>query len=197
MSHKTNDYFNSHEVTNMIINNNQLPFFINKVKSDQGLKNEGMESGLTAGKDLSNFQVQKKITIDTIRHQILGLQGEVKNIQTDISKKQIEIAFLENLETDARWKLNLDNFLKSNFGESHSIDDHLNKKEYIGKLYKEITGMNNDLLAREVKIENIISTGLIDDNKKSISEIIIKDLPEASNLFSKMKNESIIRVLKN
>jgi len=197
MSHKTNDYFNNHEVTNMIINNNQLPFFISKVKSDQGLKNEGMESGLPAGKDLSDFQVQKKITIDTIRHQILGLQGEVKNIQTDISKKQIEIAFLENLETDARWKLNLDNFLKSNFGESHSIDDQLNKKEYIGKLYKEIIGMNNDLLAREVKIENIISTGLIDDNKKSISDIIIKDLHEASNLFSKMKNESIIRVLKN
>jgi hypothetical protein len=139
---------------------------------------------------------RENFELDKIRNQVLNLHGEVKDIQTKISEKQIQIAFLEKIPNNNNWKEQLQDFLKGKFSDGIVLKPDPDLQSYLKRLGGEIRMLNNDMLTREIKLENIISSGLIDMEKPDISHIIVKDMAKAREVFSKIKTESISRVLK-
>lgn len=171
-----------------------------------GVQRNGHEQQIDHGKKSIPQRILEKniiseskesLGIDKVRNQVMNLHDEVKSIQTKISQRQIQIAFLDNLPNKQNWKENLVDFLGSQVSKSILIKPEPDLNSYLQKLNKEITELNSDMLTKEVKLENIISSGVMDTEKTDLSEIIIKDMQKAKEVFSKIKADSITRVLKN
>ncbi|MDH4200224.1 MAG: hypothetical protein OEV66_07600 [Spirochaetia bacterium] len=149
---------------------------------------------------IENAITRESIGIDRVRNQVLNLHGEVKDIQTKISRNQMQIAFLENLPINGNqgngWREKLESFMKDQFSESIVIKPEPDLKTYILKLGNENKSLGNDMLTREIKLENIISSGIMDSEKSEVSDIIVRDIEKAREVFSKMKTDSVSRVLK-
>jgi len=139
--------------------------------------------------------------IDRVRNQVFTLHNEVKDIQTRISGKQIQVSFLENLKSDENWKSKLEAFMKENSPDTIFIKPDPDLKTYVSKLNAEIKILNNDMFTREVKLENIISSGIMDSGidieKADGSSIFVRDMNKAREVFSKIKSDSINRILKS
>ncbi|MDH4263145.1 MAG: hypothetical protein OEV78_08900 [Spirochaetia bacterium] len=139
----------------------------------------------------------ENIGIDRIRGQVLNLHDELKGIQTEISKKQIQVSFLKELPDATNWKQKLESFMKEEFSESIVVKADPDIKSYLNSLQGDLKMLQNDMMTREIKLENILSSGIMDTEKADISDIIIKDMDKAKEVFSRIKKDSISRILQS
>jgi len=181
----------------MQINKNDILGFIQNIRNRESHHED--PSTQKAGK--SNITQNKepvRISIDSVRSHVMNLQGEVKDIQTQVSRKQIQVAYLEELPNDdSNWKESLQDFLKNKFPGPIPIIREDNKDGYVSHLKHEIRGLNNSMLMTEVKLENIISSGMIDLENSSVSEIIMKDFSDVTKVFSRLRKDSISHLFQN
>jgi len=146
---------------------------------------------------LEKHENYENLGIDRLRGQVLNLHEEIKNIQTEISKKQTQVVFLENLNDDKNWKNKLEEFFEQQVFDSIVIKPDPDLKTYLSKLQIDLKKLNNDMTTREIKLENILSSGIMDTEKADISSIIIKDMDKVKEVFSRIKKDSISRILKS
>jgi parvulin-like peptidyl-prolyl isomerase len=139
----------------------------------------------------------ENLGIDRLRGQVLNLHDELKSIQTEISGKQIQVSFLKDLPDNENWKQKLESFMKEQFSESIVIKPDPDLKTYLNQLMVDLKMLHNDTMTREIKLENILSSGIIDAEKSDVSDIIIKDMDKAKEVFSRIKKDSISRILKS
>jgi len=139
----------------------------------------------------------ENLGVDRVRGQVLNLHEEMKSIQTEVSHKQIQVSFLESLPNDENWRTKLEAFMKDDVGVSIVIKANPDLKTYLNDLQNDLKMLHNDMTTREIKLENILSSGLMDSERVDVSDIIIKDMDKAREVFSKMKKDSITRILKS
>ena len=139
----------------------------------------------------------ENLGVDRIRGQVLNLHEELKGIQTEISNKQMQAAFLKDLPEDGNWKSKLTLFMKEQLHESIVIKPDPDLKAYLSSLQVDLKMLHNDMMTREIKLENILSSGIMDSEKTDVSDIIIKDMDKAKEVFSRIKKDSISRILKS
>ncbi len=184
----------------MQINKNDILNIISKIEnrqSDQNVDTKGFTSHKSS--EHANGRDTGALKLDVMRNQVLNLQKEVKDIQTEISTRQIQIAFLENLQT-GDWQTELKAFLSGRQpGDAgkpqQNIAESGSKQLYVSSLKNELTTLNNDLLTHEVKLENIFSSGMIDHERGDISSAIMKDSGEIHRVFSKIRHQSIQKLI--
>jgi len=180
----------------MQINKNDILNFIQNIQKRES-HHEDPKAKKAGKSNVVHNNEPTRISVDSVRSHVMNLQGEVKDIQTQVSRKQIQVAFLEELSGDTNWKESLQDFLKSEFPGPIPIIREDNKDGYISQLKHEIRGLNNSTLMREVKLENIISSGMVDLEKESISEIIMKDFTDVTKVFSRLRKDSISHLFQN
>ncbi|MES0490104.1 MAG: hypothetical protein ABUK01_08940 [Leptospirales bacterium] len=180
----------------MQINKNDILNFIQNIQKKES-HHEDAITKKAAKSDIVPNKEPTRISVDAVRSHVMNLQDEVKNIQTQASRKQIQVAYLEELPDVRNWKKSLQDFLKKEFPGPIPIIQEDNKDGYISQLMHEIRGLNNSMLTREVKLENIISTGMVDLDNDSISEIIMKDFTDVTKVFSRLRKDSISHLFQN
>lgn len=187
----------------MHINKNDILNVISKVQGRQPDKNVDSQGSLAQGAGEQNGGRESGvIKLDMLRNQVMNLQKEVNQIQTEISGHQIQIAFLENLETSEGWQKELQSFLSGRApsssprdNEAKQLPEGAGKQQYIAGLKSELTALNSDLVTHEVKLENIFSSGIIDAEYSEISSAIMKDAEEVRQVFSKIRHQSIHKLI--
>ena len=175
----------------MQINKSEIMKFIRNIEK-KDVRHDSPKTAISSDHSSSKQSHETRSTqVDSVRSHVLNLQSEVKNIQTEISSKQIQVAFLDEIPNSNNWKENLEKFLSQNFSNPLPVINEAEKGQYMQSLNSEIQTLNNSMLMREVKLENIISSGIIDLEKSSVSDIIMKDSNEVRNVFSKIRKDSI------
>ncbi|MDH5718064.1 MAG: hypothetical protein OEZ22_10545 [Spirochaetia bacterium] len=181
----------------MQIKKNDISQFVNSVQKQNIDKNQGQN--LINEKNTQNsISADNNINIDKLRGQVKSLQADVSKIQTDISQKQIQIAYLGIIENKEDWRQSLNNFMKENFPSSIKLKiEDKTSEEYINRAQSEIGIMKNDLLKKEVQLQNIFSMGMISETGNEKADInLIKDMKQAEKLFSNLRKETVSNLLK-
>jgi len=183
----------------MQIKKSDIIKYLNTVQNEKKNTNiaDGKEEPASEAKNLHANISKEKFSIDRMRNQILHIQSEANQIQTEISQRQVQIAFLEQIDTEEHWPEKLSSFMGERFQSKVTVNPDPDLNTYLNRLNHEISNLNNNLLSREVKIENILSSGVIDIENGDISRVIVKDMKEAEKVFSRMRTDSIHKFLIN
>ncbi len=138
---------------------------------------------------------EKSLQVDTLRSQVLAIQHDVKELQTQISFRQVQIAFLEQLKENSNWKNELQRFMQERFNGTRPSDIQADSlSEFTRQTLQSINSLNNALLKKEIQLQNILSTGILPEGQLQVS--LFKDLSSNSDVFAKLKPDAVSALLK-
>lgn len=112
--------------------------------------------------------------------------------------RQIQLGFLNQVNEGGSWQKDLRRFMNEQFptvqmqlGEGQSID------EYRAEAAQVVSSLRNNLIKKEIQIQNILSAGLFEPAAESDEEPvldnskIIKDFSETQGIFSKLRPDAV------
>lgn len=141
-------------------------------------------------------KVQSSVTTDELRNRVLNLQNEVKDIQTGISNKQMQIAFLNSLEDRNSWDKELKRYMKENITASVSEPEPgVTFEEFSESANADVGKMKNQLILKEVQLQNIFSSGMITGSAPNVE--LVKNFDDTKEIFSKLRPDIISNLLRN
>jgi hypothetical protein len=139
-----------------------------------------------------------QVNVDALRSKVLSLQQEIRELQTGISMRQVQLGFLSQLNEGGSWQKELRRFMTEQFPsvqielrEGQSID------EFRSEAAQVVSNLRNDLIKKEIQIQNILSAGLFEPAAESDQEPvldnskIIKDFSETQGIFSKLRPDAV------
>lgn len=150
----------------------------------------------------SSAQEQIKIaghsnTHEKLARQVRALQNDMNQLQTHITFRQASVAFLQNLGTQGDWAQELKSFMSKNFALTISLNNSETRNDFTSRTQNEMSTLQNNLLKKEVQLQNIFSSGLLSENINNNKTNLVKSADEIRTMFSKLQPESVHRLLKN
>lgn len=138
-----------------------------------------------------------QVSVDAMRSRILSLQQEIRELQTGISMRQVQLGFLSQLTEGTGWQKELRRFMDEQFpGVRLDFPEAQNLDEFRVEAAQVVSNLRNNLIKKEIQIQNILSAGVFApveegsepavDNSK-----IVKDFSETQNIFSKLRPDSV------
>ena len=170
---------------------------LNQIKN---LNNETIQSqkqGLRQDFQSAIYQTTKAgqgVSLNNLRSQVLSLQSEMKTLQTDISMQQSQISFLKENSTMSNWQGQLVDFMQKHFAKTPNFQGAVSSDDYTTILLKNQNELKNNLIKKELQLENIISSGLVSLSTKEDS-LIERDLNQSVEIFGKLKAAQVKNLL--
>jgi hypothetical protein len=139
-----------------------------------------------------------QVSVDSMRSKVLSLQQEIKDLQTGISMRQIQIGFLNQVNEGSTWQKELKRFMNEQFpAVALELNDRQGIDEFKTEAAQIVSNLRNNLIKKEIQIQNILSAGIFEpageaqeepvlDNSK-----IVKDFSESRDIFSKLRPEAV------
>jgi hypothetical protein len=162
------------------------------------LSTQKAESGTTGKADELRPETKAQVTVDTMRTKVLSLQQEIREIQTGISMRQIQLGFLNQVNEGAGWQKELKRFMTEQFPTVNlEMGNKQNIDEYKSEAAQVVSSLRGNLIKKEIQIQNILSAGLFEpaasgeqdptiDNSR-----IVKDFSDTKDIFSKLRPETV------
>ncbi|MBV6492269.1 MAG: hypothetical protein LDLANPLL_00262 [Turneriella sp.] len=144
------------------------------------------------------------VSIDALRSKVMGLQQEIHDLQTGISSRQVQLSFLNQVSENSSWQKELRKFMDDKFPAAHlEIKEHQGLDEFKAETLQSVTLLRENLLKKEIQIQNIISAGIFtppenssDDAALSLENSkIVKDFTQGRDIFSKLRPETVKNLL--
>lgn len=139
-----------------------------------------------------------QVNVDVMRSKILSLQQEIREIQTGISMRQIQLGFLSQLNEGSSWQKELRRFMSEQFPAvelqfkaGQSID------EFRAETAQLVSNLRNNLSKKEIQIQNILSAGIFEPAADKTEEPVLdnsrlmKDFSETEGIFSKLRHDTV------
>jgi hypothetical protein len=139
-----------------------------------------------------------QVNVDVMRSKILSLQQEIREIQTGISMRQIQLGFLSQLNEGSSWQKELRRFMSEQFPAvelqfkaGQSID------EFRAETAQLVSNLRNNLSKKEIQIQNILSAGIFEPAADTTEEPVLdnsrlmKDFSETEGIFSKLRHDTV------
>lgn len=153
-----------------------------------------------AGERTGEVRTESKaqVSVDSMRNKVLSLQQEIKDLQTGISMRQIQLGFLNQVNEGSSWQKELKRFMNEQFpAAAVEVGDQQNMDEFKTEAAQVVLNLRNNLIKKEIQIQNILSAGMFEpageaqeepvvDNSK-----IVKDFSESRDIFSKLRPEAV------
>ncbi len=155
---------------------------LEKKRAQEGPPPINRESVTTGDSDLSSIGMKSRV---------LGLQQEVKELQTEASNRQMQIAFLEKLDDNGNWQSELKKFMNDNVRQDR-FSSALTLSEYLEAQSKELQSISNNILQKEVQMQNILSVSLLESGAQPN---IVKEVSNSDNLFNNLDATSIKKLV--
>lgn len=163
--------------------------------------NAGSEDSKALDKPVDGAKVENRsqVSLDTMRSKVLSLQQEIRDLQTGISMRQIQIGFLNQVNEGSSWQKELKRFMNEQFPKT-SIDlrEGQNMDEFRSEAAQIVSNLRNNLIKKEIQIQNILSAGMFEpasaDTERDVAidnSKIMKDFSETKDIFSKLRPEAI------
>ncbi|HRP68155.1 MAG TPA: hypothetical protein PLY93_01335 [Turneriella sp.] len=144
------------------------------------------------------------VSIDALRTKVLGLQQEVHDLQTGISSRQIQMSFLNQVGEGSAWQKELRRFMNEQFPSLYlELKENQNLDEFKAETTTSITQLRENLLKKEIQIQNIISAGIFeptqgndtDEMAAANNSEIIKDYTASRDMFTKLRPDTVKNLL--
>lgn len=163
--------------------------------------NAGNEDSRSQDKTVDSVKVDQKghVSLDTMRSKVFSLQQEIRDLQTGISMRQIQIGFLNQVREGSTWQKELKRFMSEQFpATSITLHEGQNIEDFRSEAAQVVSSLRNNLIKKEIQIQNILSAGIFEpasgdsDLELSIDNSkIMKDFSETKDIFSKLRPEAI------
>lgn len=139
-----------------------------------------------------------QVSVDSIRSRILSLQQEVRELQTGISMRQIQLGFLNQVNEGGGWQKELKRFMSEQFpATALELREGQDINDFKAEAALVVSNLRNNLIKKEIQIQNILSAGLFEpageqeaepaiDNSK-----IMKDFSETQSIFSRLRPDAV------
>jgi hypothetical protein len=164
------------------------------------LNAETREPGTAERTGEIRLENKPQVSVDSMRSKVLSLQQEIKDLQTGISMRQIQLGFLNQVNEGSSWQKELKRFMNEQFpAVSLEMRDQQNIDEFKSEAAQVVSNLRNNLIKKEIQIQNILSAGMFEpagmpegeaeteiDNSK-----IVKDFNESRDIFTKLRPESV------
>ncbi|MBX3720672.1 MAG: hypothetical protein KF713_02460 [Turneriella sp.] len=164
------------------------------------LNAESREAAAADGKGEIRTETKAQVSVDSMRSKVLSLQQEIRDLQTGISMRQIQLGFLNQVNEGSSWQKELKRFMNEQFPAVQlEMRDQQSVDEFKTEAAQVVSNLRNNLIKKEIQIQNILSAGMFEpsgmpeeqaepaiDNSK-----IVKDFNESRDIFSKLRPESV------
>ncbi|MFZ5629247.1 MAG: hypothetical protein ACOY5B_08990 [Spirochaetota bacterium] len=139
-----------------------------------------------------------QVSVDSMRSKILSLQQEIRELQTGISMRQIQLGFLNQVNEGGSWQKDLRRFMNEQFPTIQmQLSEGQNIDEFRTEAAQVVSSLRNNLIKKEIQIQNILSAGLFEPAAESDQEPvldnskIVKDFSETQGIFSKLRPDAV------
>lgn len=158
-------------------------------------KGKGSAPDATAG---ARIDSKPAVSVDSMRSKVLSLQQEIRELQTGLSMRQIQLGFLNQVNEGSHWQKELKRFMSEQFpavqlqlGAGQSADEFKTEAAQI------VSNLRSNLVKKEIQIQNILSAGIFEADGEAREEPqidnskIVKDFSESRDIFNKLRPESV------
>ncbi len=143
-----------------------------------------------------------QVNIDTMHSRILSLQQEVRDLQTGISMRQVQLGFLNQLQDSGAWQKELRRFMDEQFPASKlELREGQSLEEFQAQSGVAVNTLRGDLIKKEIQIQNILSAGFfeptteIEGEQISENSKLMKDFSETQGIFSRLRPDAVKSLL--
>ena len=187
----------------MDIKKSELLSYLNNINQKNLGKDLKKNAGLADTLKNDMMRGAGNISLDRLRSKVLGIQADLKEMQSQITYNQAQIAFL-NEAGDSNWQEELRRSMQENFRSGGSefrgqLEKHMVAAEGKNQLLNLLDQQNRDIATdarkKQVELENILSSGLVEGAEELSSKEIVKDILQSNDLFSKLRAENIRNLL--
>jgi len=140
------------------------------------------------------LETKQQVSVDTMRSKVLSLQQEVRELQTGISMRQMQLGFLGQMNENASWQKELKRFMTEQFPTaSLEVKDLQNVDEFRQEASTQVSQLRSNLVRKEIQIQNIISAGVFEPKSdlEPANELLVKDFSESREIFSKLRPDAV------
>jgi hypothetical protein len=162
--------------------------------------NAGTDDSRAPEKAADGVKVDNKsqVNLDSMRSKVFSLQQEIRELQTGISMRQIQLGFLNQVNEGSSWQKELRRFMNEQFPSvSLEMRDAQNMDEFKTEAAQVVSNLRNNLIKKEIQIQNILSAGVFEPGGEPLHEPtidnskIVKDFTETRDIFSKLRPETV------
>ncbi len=139
-----------------------------------------------------------QVNVDSMRSKILSLQQEIRELQTGISMRQIQLGFLNQVNEGGSWQKDLRRFMNEQFPTVQmQLNEGQNIDEFRTEAAQVVSSLRNNLIKKEIQIQNILSAGIFEPAAEGAEEPvldnsrIVKDFSETQGIFSKLRPDAV------
>lgn len=139
-----------------------------------------------------------QVSVDSMRSKVFSLQQEIRDLQTGISMRQIQLGFLNQVNEGSSWQKELRRFMSEQFPSvALEVKDAQNIDDFKSEAAEVVSNLRNNLIKKEIQIQNILSAGVFEPGKEPQHEPtvdnskIVKNFAETRDIFSKLRPETV------
>lgn len=138
-----------------------------------------------------------QVSVDAMRSKVLSLQQEVRELQTGISMRQVQLGFLNQVNEGAAWQKELRRFMNEQFPAMQlEVRDTQSLDEFKTEAAQVVSNLRNNLIKKDIQIQNILSSGMFEPAENTTEPVvdnskIVKDFSESRDIFSKLRPETV------
>lgn len=139
-----------------------------------------------------------QVSVDSMRSKVLSLQQEIRELQTGISMRQIQLGFLNQVNQGSPWQKELKRFMTDQFPAVQlQLNERQSADEFKSEAVQVVSDLRSNLLKKEIQIQNILSAGIFENGGEPMQEPvmdnskIVKDFNESRDIFSKLRPEAV------
>lgn len=179
----------------MQINKNDLVKFAANIQSNN--LNQNKKTRDSNANRPENNAATESINIDRLRDQAMTLQKEISDLQTGLSYRQVQVAFLDTIQDNSNWSEELQRFMAERFPgrQRDSQIPEVTLEEFQRNMGQEVQSLSSQLIEKEVRLQNVFSAGINAEAPENISEVISRDFDQSQNIFGKLRSDSVRNLL--
>lgn len=143
-----------------------------------------------------------QVNVDTMHSRILSLQQEVRDLQTGISMRQVQLGFVNQLQDSGVWQKELRRFMDEQFPATKlELRDGQSLEEFQAQSGTAVNTLRGDLIKKEIQIQNILSAGFFEPSTEfdaahgSENSKLMKDFSETQGIFSRLRPDAVKSLL--
>lgn len=143
-------------------------------------------------------ETKAQVSVDSMRSKVLSLQQEIRELQTGISMRQVQLGFLNQVNEGSGWQKELKRFMTDQFPSVQvQLNDRQSADEFRSEAAQIVSDLRSNLLKKEIQIQNILSAGIFENSGEPMQEPvmdnskIVKDFNESRDIFSKLRPEAV------
>lgn len=140
------------------------------------------------------LETRQAVNVDSMRSKVLSLQQEIRELQTGLSMRQMQIGFLSQVSEGSSWQKELKRFMAGQFpAASLELQDSQNIDEFKQEASQLVSNLRSNLIKKEIQIQNILSAGMFEpkNDVEPANEMLVKDFSETKEIFSKLRPDAV------